>query len=117
MRKSRKGCCEGLAELMTPEFFKALGDPNRIALLAGLSEGPEAQNVQQVARCCDVDLSVVSRHLSQLKQAGLVTAQKKGKEVHYSLNAKAVAATLRRLADFFDSCCPPQTKKGGTTDE
>lgn len=101
---------------MSPQFFKALCDPNRIALLTGLSTQTKAQTVQEMACCCNVDLSVVSRHLTKLKEAGILTAEKKGKEVHYSVNASKIVSTLRGIADCLESCITPN-KKEDSNDE
>jgi ArsR family transcriptional regulator len=90
--------------------FKALADPNRLALLWQLVSCGTANCVGRIAECCPVDLSVTSRHLSVLKQAGLVTAEKKGKEVHYSINANFIVRFLRSLADSIESCCGTKSK-------
>ncbi len=107
----KAGCCESLAALMKPSFFKALCDPNRIALLAGLSRSDEPQTVQDIACCCNVDLSVVSRHLAKLKEAGILEAEKKGKEVHYSIKAPEVIQTLRAIANSLEACCKPTKRR------
>ena len=59
-----------------------------------------------MSRCCglDVDLSVVSRHLAQLRDCDLVRSEKEGKSVLYSANAGEIADHLRKLADALDSC-------------
>ncbi len=106
-------CCD-----LKPEFFKALCDPNRLKIFTWLLEKPGANWVGKVAECCDVDLSVVSRHLSVLKQAGIVKGEKKGKEVRYDVDAKGVIAALRSLADYIEGCCGPaasrmKSKNGG----
>ncbi len=92
------------------KLFKALGDSNRLNIFNYIFscnlEGKEAANVKEVSNCCDVDMSVVSRHLSTLKESGALNATKQGKEVHYSVNSKELAKQLRELADFLD----PQTK-------
>ena len=64
-----------------PLVFSALSDPTRLRLLNLLSEG-------EVCVCflCDVLKLVppkVSRHLAYLKRAGLVTARREGKWMHY----------------------------------
>ena len=91
-------------------LFKALADENRLSMLSHIcncrSKGKRA-NVGSLASCCDVDFSVVSRHLSKLKSAGVLRAQKEGKEVFYDLEGKELAHQLRALADFIenaDSC-------------
>ncbi len=64
-------------------------------------------NVGDLSKCCEIDLSVVSRHLSKLKEAGVIEASKQGKEVIYSLKAKNLASILRRFADDIEksNCC------------
>ena len=100
----RAGCCDNVAHLCEPRFFKALCDPNRIALLARLAECGRACNVTEISCCCPVDLSVVSRHLAILRDAGIVQSEKRGKQVYYSLNCSVVGVTLRTLADAIDAC-------------
>ena len=101
-----KTCCSDLNELLVPRFFKALGDPTRVAVLATLTEGGCSCTVSQVAGCLPVDLSVVSRHLRVLREAGIVTAERVGKEVHYRVSYGALVRTLRQIADAIESCCP-----------
>ena len=101
-------CCPTLQTLLTPKLFKALGDPNRLAILASLASTCGARTVSDVATCCPVDLSVVSRHLATLRNAGIVAAKKRGKQVHYTLRARALASTLRRIADELEACCPAE---------
>ena len=49
--------------------------------------------------CCDVDASVVSRHLKVLSQEGVVKFEKKGRERTYILDRDNVAKNLRELAN------------------
>lgn len=81
-------------------------------LCACHASGKEACTVSEVAKCCEVDLSGVSRHLNTLKDGGVISAEKVGKEVRYSLNGKSLAKALRDLADFIESCssCSSNTK-------
>lgn len=94
------------------DFFKALCDPNRLAILHWLAGRVGARNVGEISQCCPVDLSVVSRHLALMKQAGLLKAEKRGKEVYYSIQTGSLPQVLRGLADYFDNCCcATDTKK------
>ena len=95
-------------------LFKAFSDENRLKMIYELcqcspsQEGNECcMNVGELSSCCDIDLSVVSRHLSKLKGAGIVGAKKKGKEVYYDLKREDLAKVLRELADEIEksSCC------------
>ena len=83
-------------------LFKVLSDPNRISLLTKLC-GCHKANVSELGQCCDIDTSVVSRHLSKLKGAGVLEATKEGKEVFYSLKGKELATLLRELADEIEN--------------
>tara|TARA_R110002074_G_C12153564_1_gene630453 strand:+ start:126 stop:407 length:282 start_codon:yes stop_codon:yes gene_type:complete len=89
----------------TELVFKALSDPNRMKILNNLCSKDCPCNVGEVACCCTVDLSVVSRHLSILKNAGIVSAEKRGKEVFYHVNRSEVAALLRQTAENIEKTC------------
>lgn len=92
--------------LLSPPLFKALGDPNRLALLLRLAAAGGPATVSELGGCCARDLSVVSRHLARLREAGIVVAERRGREVHYRLTSD-LAGTLRAIADALDACCPP----------
>ena len=64
--------------------------------------------VSEAAECCPVNISVVSRHLAMLRDAGILHAQKRGREVYYSVRYPELAATLRAIADAIEACCPPE---------
>jgi len=100
------GCRVGLDDVLSPSFFKALGDPNRVAILAWLSTRCAPATVSEVASCCDVHLSVVSRHLAILRDAGILAANKQGREIHYTVRYPELVRTLRQLADSIEACCP-----------
>ena len=98
--------CANMGRLLEPRFFKALGDPNRVALLSRLAKCRRPCGVSELVGCCSVDISVVSRHLAMLRDAGILHAEKRGKEVYYSVRCKEVVSTLRRIADAIEACCP-----------
>jgi ArsR family transcriptional regulator len=93
-----------LAALLPVELFKALSDPNRVAILASLTAG--TQTVSQVAERCPINISVVSRHLKILKQAGALNSEKRGKEVFYEVRVPYLVGLLRELAAALETCCP-----------
>jgi len=83
--------------------FRALGDPTRQKMLALLEQGG-ATCVADLARHFAMTQPSVSHHLRILRDAGLVTAEKRGKEVYYTINAPE----LRRCCGAFFanfSCC------------
>lgn len=92
--------------LLHPGLFRALGDPTRLGILACLAKCARPVAVSEVAACCAVDLSVVSRHLAVLARAGLLLPQRRGRRVLYAVRYADFAGALRRLADALDQCCP-----------
>lgn len=113
-----KKCCLNIDKYTS--LFKALGDSNRMAIFNRIfscsQEGETLANVKEVSTCCELDLSVVSRHLSILREAGVLDAQKVGKEVFYSINAGELANHLRELADYLDSC-ESNKPRGGSNEQ
>lgn len=103
------GCCSGLGELLSTRFFKALCDPSRLTILTQLATDARPTTVSEAAGCCPKDLSVVSRHLKTLQEAGILTAERSGREVRYSVRFVEVAKTLRAIADAIEACCPPES--------
>ena len=91
-------------ESFEPALFRALGDPTRLTLLGRLAMARGPLTVSEVAGCCGVHLSGVSRHLKMLLGAGLVTATRQGREVRYRLRCAALSGALRAAADALDRC-------------
>lgn len=104
--KNKQGCCGELSDSFSPGFFKALADPNRVALLVFLAQSGKEQTVSDMSCCCPIDISVVSRHLAVLRDAGILEAQKRGREVYYNVRVEKLTTLLRNLADALEACCP-----------
>ena len=100
------GCSQPVDDLLDPALFKALGDPTRVRLLACIAKCGRACSVGEVADCCSVDLSVVSRHLQALARAGLVAPSRSGRIVRYEVRYAEIAAQFRALAAAIDECAP-----------
>ena len=103
---SAQRCCPDVAEVLEPRFFRALCDPNRVAILVRLARCGGPSTVSEIAACCPTDVSVVSRHLGMLRDAGILAADKRGKKVYYSVRFERLVDTLRAIADAIDACCP-----------
>ncbi|KMZ40064.1 MULTISPECIES: metalloregulator ArsR/SmtB family transcription factor [Bacillales] len=82
--KNREAIIEKF-KLATP-IFQALGDVNRQEIIMILLENSNL-NVNQLAEKVSISRPAVSHHLKILKQAGLITANKSGKETFYSLSS------------------------------
>ncbi len=64
--------------------FKALSDPTRREILQLLQQGTLAAG--DIAEHFAMTGATVSHHLSILKEAGLIEAEKRGKYIYYELN-------------------------------
>ena len=79
-------------------MFKALGDPVRLRLFSRVASHPGGE-----ACVCDIsDVGVsqptVSHHLKKLKDAGLLTSERRGTWVYYRVAPSVVAAMAAMLA-------------------
>ena len=104
--KQAAKCCQPVDELLDSELFKSLCDPTRLKLLAYLAKCGRACSVSEVAECCAVDLSVVSRHLATLEKAGVLESSKEGRTVFYRVRYHQLSDTLRAPASAIEACCP-----------
>jgi DNA-binding transcriptional ArsR family regulator len=74
-------------------IFKTLGDPTRRALFERLSREGEL-TVHALTRPSGVSQPAVSKHLSSLKVAGLVSDRRDGREIYYRAEPKALTPLL-----------------------
>jgi DNA-binding transcriptional ArsR family regulator len=65
------------------QLLSALAAPERLKIVRFLAEGPH--NVTEIAEMLEVAAVNVSHHLTVLKMSGLISRQKKGRFVLYSL--------------------------------
>jgi DNA-binding transcriptional ArsR family regulator len=75
------------------DIFKALNDPARRAILKMLRK--RDLTAGEIAEKFDMTAPSISHHLDKLKRAGLVTIEKQGQYVFYSLNTTVVDDLLR----------------------
>jgi DNA-binding transcriptional ArsR family regulator len=78
------------------DVFAALADPTRWRVLTLLAERGEA-TATTLAGDLPVSRVAVVKHLAVLDRAGLVGAQRKGREVRYTVRPERLTATARQL--------------------
>ena len=71
------------------QALQALGEPHRLAIITMLADGERAAG--DFARALPVSQPTVSKHLSVLRQAGLVTVRKEANRRLYRLNPAPLA--------------------------
>ncbi|MBS1564611.1 MAG: winged helix-turn-helix transcriptional regulator [Bacteroidetes bacterium] len=77
------------------KISKALADPNRLAILK------EIKKNRDCLYCCDLNETLnlaqpsIWHHIKQLIDTGLITSDKEGRNVRYSLNNKVLDEYIR----------------------
>ena len=74
------------------EYFKVFSEPNRLAVLDALRQGP--RNVTAVVEATGLSQALVSKHLKLLTIAGVVQRRPEGSLVFYEVSDRAVFTFL-----------------------
>jgi len=69
-------------------IIKAMAHPTRLFLVDVLSRGEKC--VCELTDMVGADSSTVSKHLAQLRNAGIVQDEKRGSQVYYSLRCPCI---------------------------
>jgi biotin operon repressor len=77
------------------EFFKVLGEPNRLRIVGLLAQ--RAYTVEQLGAALGVGVSTVSHHLTRLARAGLVISRSESYYNLYSLKTDALSDMAKTL--------------------
>jgi DNA-binding transcriptional ArsR family regulator len=83
--------------------FRALADPTRRQILTDLRAGELAAG--EIAARFPISGPSISRHLSVLKGAGLVTERREANRILYSLVEERLAVSV---GNFLSAVCPEQ---------
>ena len=83
------------------KIFEALSSTVRRKILAYLSA--TSMTAGEIAKQFDISKPSLSKHLSILENAGLVSSEKKGQFVHYSIVRNNLVNTLN---SFVQNICP-----------
>lgn len=78
------------------KIFKALGHPSRLLMVDALRGGEKC--VCELRELVGDDMSTVSRHLTVLREAGLVTSEKRGTSIYYRLKLSCLGNFLECTA-------------------
>lgn len=88
----RGAMLDAAAAATVAETLQALASPNRLMILARLRQGPCA--VTELAQSVNMEQPAVSHQLRLLRTLNLVSGQREGRNVVYSLYDSHVAALL-----------------------
>jgi ArsR family transcriptional regulator, arsenate/arsenite/antimonite-responsive transcriptional repressor len=87
-------------ELPLNDTFQALADPTRRAILQMLNQ--RDMTAGEIGARFAISAPSISHHLSVLKHAELVRAERNGQTIVYSLNSTVVQEFLQQLLQFFN---------------
>ena len=90
------------------QVCNGLADPNRILILYTLSDN--SFNVSDLAKAIELPQSTVSRHLKILGDRGMVTAQRDGQSVFYTLTDDRIIQALDLLRAMLASALQNQAE-------
>ncbi len=77
------------------DVFRALSDPTRREILEMLRGGPRTSG--EIADKFSTSWATISRHLSVLKDAGLILAERNGQHIVYELNTTVFQDVVENL--------------------
>jgi DNA-binding transcriptional ArsR family regulator len=83
------------------QFFRALAHPTRIRMLEILLRG--GRTVQELQEALTLEQPIVSQQLAVLRNQGIVSAQKEGLSVRYTLRDPLVGELLDVARRIFDN--------------
>ena len=85
---------EKMADLM-----KAISHPVRLEVLELLEE-KEPQSVAEILNQIEVEQSLLSHHLTKMKDKGVLISYRKGKNIYYQLAIKGIT----KIFDCMEKC-------------
>ncbi len=88
---------------------KAMAHPTRMFIVDELSRVAE-RCVCELTEMVGADISTVSKHLSVLKNAGLIADDKRGNQVYYSLRVPCILDFFRCVESVIDCNASGKTK-------
>ena len=84
------------------ETFKALSDPTRREILRLLRD--RAKTAGEIGSHFDMAGATISHHLSVLREAGLISDQRRGKYIYYELNLSVLDEITGCIASLKGGC-------------
>lgn len=86
------------------DFVKSIASEARLNILLLFVDGHE-RTVNQITEAIGLGQPTTSEHLAVMKRAGVLTSEKRGKEVYYKPDRIQLAHNLEFLSDILKRCC------------
>src|SRR5688500_18164790 len=100
-RKAGEPMKAGELQTFKAQFFRALAHPTRIRMLEILARG--GRTVQELQEALTLEQPIVSQQLAVLRNQGIVSAQKEGLSVRYTLRDQLIGALLDLARRIFNN--------------
>ena len=87
-----------LAYKIKADFLKALAHPLRLQIIEFLKSGEK--NVGSIMKAISVQQSSLSRHLTILREAGILKSRQHGTVIYYDIENHDIYRVLRPIAEM-----------------
>ena len=108
--KTREEVLKEFTEVYDARFFKTLSEPVRIQILCYLMMNGRS-DIGSITESMPQDRSVVSRHLNQMHEVGILLCEKETRHMFYSINGQVfidkLEGFLTQIKKSVSVCCPP----------
>lgn len=81
------------------KVYTALGDEHRQRILLTFERG-ERLNVGQIVEVSTLSRTAVSHHLKVLREASVLSSEKRGKEVYFWINRDFLVESMKTVVDY-----------------
>ena len=86
---------------LAERFFKVLGDDSRLRILQAL--GDHERSVSEILDATDLAQTLASFHLRSLREAGVLTTERRGPFIYYRLADPSLLNLLEACAKYAES--------------
>lgn len=91
---------------MNDRLYKCLSSKNRRRIIYCI--GNEAKCVNEISECLELEQSLVSHHLKELMDCGLIEKKRDGKKIYYKVSEAEIIELLEKgkeLGDKLEERC------------
>ncbi len=91
---------------MMDRLYKCLGNSNRRKIIYCIGDGEKCVN--EISECLELEQSLVSHHLKELVDCGIVEKHRDGKKIYYQVSELKIIELLEKgkeIGDDLEGSC------------